>query len=200
MELRLVGLVGDSRAGKDSVALTMVKDFGFEQGIMANGIREILVGLNPIIKDNGGVVWELLDLLDQYHGDWDLVKARSSESVDYMIRLGQTCRDVLGDEVWLNRVLPLSYDGKQKLVISDVRQPNEYNRIKQLGGQVWKVTRPGTIRRGMDGLLDGYEFDTTIENRGTLLDLRGAVQAAITTDISNREVRGRGYYGGNYGN
>lgn len=201
MELRLIGLYGDSRAGKDETARVLVKDFGFEQRAQAAAIREILLGLNPIIKDNGGVVWELLDLYDQFHGNWDLIKANCSESTDYMIRLGQTCRDIFGVDIWLNTALPTEKELSNglKVVISDVRQPNEYEAIKSLDGQVWKVSRPGTNRRGMDGLLDGYEFDAVIENRGSLTDLRGSVQAVIATDMRNREVKGRGYYGGNYG-
>jgi len=204
MELRLIGLYGPSRAGKDSVAQILTNDFGFEQRAMAQAIRDILLGLNPIIKDNGGVVWELVDLYDQCHGDWDLIKARSSESVDYMIRLGQTCRDVLGNGVWLNKVLPnedFTDWGDLKICISDVRQPNEYRSIKAHGGQVWRVTsnRPGLQKRGMDGLLDHLEFDATIRNDGTLSDLRGVVQATIATGFFNSEVKGRGYYGGNYG-
>lgn len=185
MDLKLIGLYGPSRSGKDSVAAILTKDFGFEQRAMAGGIREILLGLNPIIKDNGGVVWELLDLYDQCHGDWDLVKARSSESVDLMIRLGETCRDVLGETVWLDRVLP---DGliEESICISDIRQPNEYTAVKSRGGQIWKVTRPGTKKRGMDGRLDHLEFDAVIDNRGSLTDLRGIVQATIALDFGKR--------------
>lgn len=184
-ELKLVGLYGKSRAGKDSVAEILVKDFGFKQKAMAGGIREILLGLNPIVKDNGGVVWELLDLYDQYHGDWDRIKAVCSESTELMIKLGQTCRNVLGETVWLDRVLP---DGpiEGSICISDVRQPNEYMAIKARGGVIWKISRPGTKPRGMDGLLDRFEFDFHIENRGSLTDLRGSVQAAIANGLEKR--------------
>lgn len=192
MDLKLLGLCGNSRAGKDACARILQEDFGFKQKAMAEGIREILLGLNPCIKDNGGVVWELLDLVDQCHGDWDLIKARSSESVDYMIRLGQTCRDVLGNTVWLDRVLP-PIDSDEKICISDVRQPNEYHAIKERGGQVWKITRLGSQKRGMDGLLDGLEFDAHIDNRGSLMDLRGMVAATISDNIT------RGHYRKNYG-
>lgn len=188
MELKLIGLHGKSRAGKDETARILERDFGFKQKAMADGIREILLGLNPIIKDNGGVVWELLDLVDQCHGDWDLIKARSSESVDLMIRLGQTCRDILGEEVWLERVLP-SGEINESICISDVRQPNEYHAIKARGGQVWRVTSPFEQKRGMDSLLEGLEFDAIIDNRGSLVDLRGIVAAVISNDITRREYR-----------
>lgn len=192
MELKLLGLCGESRAGKDSVAAILSSDFGFKQKAMAEGIREILVGLNPLLKDNEGTVWSLLDLVDDCNGDWDLVKARSFESTELMIRLGQTCRDVLGETVWLNRVLPPG-DLKESICISDVRQPNEYTAIKERGGQVWKIIRSGTEKRGMDGLLDHLEFDATIHNVGSLSDLRGIVQATIATNINNQQLKGRSY-------
>lgn len=192
MELKLIGLYGPSRAGKDSVAAVLQKDFGFVQKAMAEAIREILLGLNPIIRDNDGEYWYMKDLYNAYDGDWDKIKAASKDSVDYMIRLGQTCRDVLGEEVWLNRVLPPG-ELKESICISDVRQPNEYYAIKDRGGQVWRITRPGTEKRGMDGLLDHLEFDAHIQNIGTLFDLRGIVQATIANDIQSRQVKGKGY-------
>lgn len=207
----IIGLYGESRCGKDSVAAVLVKDFGYEQRAMAGAIRDILVGMNPVIKDNGGVVWELLDLFDQCHGDWDRIKAMSSEATDYMIRLGQTCRDVLGETVWLNKVLPpcscesfqlVTYSGSvtrvdctctPSVVISDVRQPNEYREIKARGGQVWKVIRPGLTRRGMDGLLDDLDFDARIDNLGSLEDLRSIVQSIITSKADEKKKERYGF-------
>lgn len=180
----LVGLTGNSRSGKDSVAAILRDDYGFTQKAMAEGIRDILLGLNPILKDNGGVVWELLDLFDECHGDWDRIKARSSESTDLMIRLGQTCRDVLGETVWLDRVLPVG-NITTKMCLSDCRQPNEYWEIKHRGGQVWKVVRSGSSKRGMDGLLEGFDFDAVLHNNGTLEDLRDVVQSVISRGIQN---------------
>lgn len=192
MELKLLGLYGPSRAGKDECAKILVQDFGFEQRAQAAAIRKILLGLNPAIKDNGGVVWELQDLFDNCHGDWNAVKACSSESTDYMINLGQTCRDVLGIDVWMNTAFP-PVGSDTKIVISDIRQPNEYEAVKARGGEVWKILRKGVEKRGMDGLLDHLEFDAIIHNNGTLVDLRGMVQGVIATNIRNSEIKGRGY-------
>jgi hypothetical protein len=188
MELKLIGLYGPSRSGKDSVAAILRDDFGFQQKAMAEGIREILLGLNPLIVSDDDEIHTMHGLWHDCNKDWDQIKARSKESVDYMIRLGQTCRDVLGETVWLDRVLP---DGelKDSICISDVRQPNEYTAIKMRGGQVWKISRPGTEKRGMDGLLDHLEFDAHIINRGSLSDLRGIVAATISADITKREQR-----------
>lgn len=192
MELKIIGLTGHSRSGKDSVAAVLRDDFGFQQKAMAGGIRDILLGMNPMILDDEGETHSMQGLWHDSHKDWDIVKARSKDSVDYMIRLGQVCRDVLGEAVWLNRVLPPG-ELKDPICISDVRQENEYWAIKERGGVVWRVTRPGTEKRGMDGLLDHLEFDFHIENRGSLFDLRGSVQAAISYDLERRTTKGKGY-------
>lgn len=202
MELRLIGLYGPSRAGKDETAAILVNDFGFEQRAQAAAIRKILLDLNPILQDNDGNFISMVELFERCDGNWDSVKQESRESVDYMIRLGQSCRNVIGYDVWMNTAMPsrLELEKGHKIVISDIRQPNEYEAVKERGGQVWKLVRPGVEFRAMDGLLEGYDFDATIENRGSLFDLRGAVQATIAHSIFNEGVKGAGYYGGNYGN
>src|SRR5689334_13716004 len=132
MGLNLIGLYGPSRAGKDETARILVKDFGYQQRAQAAAIREILLGLNPLINDSEGVTWNLVDLFKYCGYNWDEVKRESPDSVDYMIRLGQTCRDVIGLDVWLNTALP--HEGcEEKIVISDVRQPNEYEAIRNRG-------------------------------------------------------------------
>lgn len=189
---QIIGLYGASRSGKDSVAEILVDDFGYEQRAQAAAIRAILLGLDPVISDNKGTYFTMQHLFQAHNENWDEVKAASSESVDYMIRLGQTCRDVLGLDVWLNTAFP-PIGSDKKVVISDIRQPNEYEAVKARGGEVWKIVRPGVEKRGMDGLLDHLHFDAVLFNNGTLSDLRGMVQANIATNMNNKSVKGTGY-------
>lgn len=184
--IKLIGLYGASRSGKDKTAKFLVDDFGFEQRNLADPIREMLLQINPILDDDSAIT--LQEAFKYYKGDWDRIKKFYPESVELMIRLGQSARDVLGENVWLNLGLK---DRPEKLVIADCRQPNEYWKIKELGGQVWKITKSGTKSRGMDDLLEGYEFDAHIDNRGTLLDLRGMVQAVMATNIDNELRRAK---------
>lgn len=205
---QIIGLYGPSRAGKDETAAILVSDFGYEQRAQAAAIRKILLGLDPVISDNKGTFYTMQHLFQAHNENWDDVKAASSESVDYMIRLGQTCRDVLGIDVWLNTAFPpickcpgliTTKCTCVKVVISDIRQINEYEAVKARGGEVWKIIRPGVEKRGMDGLLDHLHFDVTLYNNGTLSDLRGMVQANIVTNMNNKAVKGTGYGEGYYG-
>lgn len=184
MTPQIIGLYGDSRAGKDETAAILVADFGYEKRAQAAAIRRILLDLDPVIQGNNGTFYTMQHMFEACEEDWDKVKAFSSDSTDYMIRLGQSARDNLGINVWLEAAFPApNYMGK--VVISDIRQVNEYEAVKARGGEVWRITRPGTVRRAMDGLLDHLTFDTHIRNIGSLADLRGLVQASIATNMDN---------------
>lgn len=181
---QIIGLYGDSRAGKDETAAVLVSDFGYEKRAQAAAIRRILLDLNPLILDDEENLHYMKDLFLRCGDNWDNVKAVSKDSTDYMIRLGQSARDNLGINVWLETAFP-PLGSSKKVVISDIRQPNEYEAVKARGGEVWRITRPGTARRGMDGLLDHLPFDAHLHNIGSLVDLRGLVQASIATNMDN---------------
>lgn len=167
----LIGLYGPSRAGKDSVARCLVSNQGFEQRNLANPIRVVLANMDPTYLDQFGDPYSLSYLL-QYH-DWDFIKKHFPDSVDHMIALGQSMRDI-DQNIWLNACVGRPYTD---LVIADVRQPNEYNYIVSRGGEVWKIVsdRTEVQVRGMDGLLDGYHFEYTIDNSGTIEELETIV-------------------------
>lgn len=68
------------------------------------------------------------------------------------------------------------------LFITDVRFPNEAAMVRQLGGQIWQIKRPGYEAGGTGHASDtaGDEFspDCVIVNGGSLEDLRATVLAA----------------------
>lgn len=68
------------------------------------------------------------------------------------------------------------------VVITDVRFPNEAAMVRQLGGQIWQIRRPGYEAGGTGHAsdTDGSEFepDRVIQNEGGLEDLRATVLAA----------------------
>ena len=70
-------------------------------------------------------------------------------------------------------------DGKTDHVITDVRFPNEAALVRQLGGQLWQIRRPGYEAGGTGHASDtaGDEFapDVVLENFGSLDDLHRTV-------------------------
>jgi hypothetical protein len=165
----IIGLHGYSRAGKDAVAGILTKDWGFQQIILADRIRAILYDLNPIVCDAGFEdCLGLTEAVDNY--GWDAVKKLYPESVEMMIRLGQSARLHLNPDVWIRAALldDETFDPTVDIVISDVRQPNEVEFVRQWGGEMWRITRPGTIPLGMDDLLKDVVFDVEIANDRSL--------------------------------
>lgn len=169
--INLIGLHGHSRCGKDTVAGILVELYGYEQRVMADPIRKILLAIDPYVPD---IEPMLLSRAVETWG-WDGVKKHFPDTVEWMIRLGQSARDLIDEDIWLRPVLR---DLQARTVISDVRQMNEAAAIRQLGGHLWKVVRPGTTPRGMDSLLEKVEFDCVIHNNGSLTDLEEAVRYA----------------------
>jgi hypothetical protein len=94
-------------------------------------------------------------------------------------------RECVHPDVWLHvwkrqasgRVL----DGTP-VVVDDVRFPNEARLIKNMGGVMWRVTRPGQPRPNghvSEGGLDGWDFDGEICNDGSIEDLIRTVHRYI---------------------
>lgn len=178
----IIGLHGESRAGKDSVASILVRNYWFRQKALATPIRNILLDLNPWLRDNFGDLVQLRWLYEECGGNWDKIKAKSSDSVEYMIRLGQSARDNIHEDVWIESAFPALGVDDDNIVVSDIRQPNEVEFIRGLGGELWLIERPGTEKRGMDGLLKDVKWDVRIDNTGTLEDLSNTVQFIMNVE------------------
>lgn len=175
----LIGLHGDSRSGKDETA-RVLKPLGFERRAFGDRLREVLLYINPWLVGEGEFgrdtydPWRLADLVRE--AGWDAAKAEDFEVTEYMIRLGQGVRDLIHEDAWTWRIFD---DRPANLVITDLRQPNEVTAIRERGGLLWKIIRPGTKPRGMDRLLEHVQFDATIHNDGTLEDLETTVKKVL---------------------
>lgn len=82
-------------------------------------------------------------------------------------------------EIWVRhwqRRVQLCRAAGQRVVVDDIRFPNEADAVCQLGGQVWLVDRPGVEYHGghaSEGGLQTYAgFSRVLVNDGTLLALR----------------------------
>ncbi len=71
----------------------------------------------------------------------------------------------------------------RRVVIPDVRFPNEVAAIKKAGGRIWKIIRPGAGLEGDAGKhvseahADGIEVDFTFDNNGTLDEFQTMIAA-----------------------
>lgn len=114
----------------------------------------------------------------------------------YLQTFGGKAREVFGDTFWIDQVLPDPgvasgpaltnnvrvelkdrYPGVDYVCVTDVRYPNEAQRVHDLGGIVLEVVRPGLVSDGHDTEkpLPSELVTHTIFNDGTLTDLRWEV-------------------------
>lgn len=163
----IIGVSGYAQSGKDEIA-KITKEYGFERAAFADTLRESLMALNPLI----GLGVYLKDFVTMV--GWDEAKRKSPEVRRLLQRMGtETGRKIFGENIWVNRTLS-SLDPTKHYILTDVRYKNEANAIRDLGGQMWRVTRPGTgpvNNHKSEVDLDDYSFDFTLKNNGDLANL-----------------------------
>lgn len=174
--MRIIGLAGKARSGKDTVA-GFLSEAGFEKRAFADPLK--------------AAAREIFSLTDsQLYGD-------QKERVDafwgctpreILQKLGTEClRKGYADDVWVRAMERFIQNGREgfafsSVVISDVRFRNEADAIIKMGGEVWRIDRTGAGATGgiaghvSEHDLDGWTgFATVIDNNGTLDDLRAKV-------------------------
>jgi dephospho-CoA kinase len=174
-QIVIIGLSGYASAGKDSVAQILVEKFGYKRMAFADAIRDILYTLDPLT--NNGL--HLRTVVDDY--GWDLAK-QDNEIRRLLQVLGtEVGRNVFGDDVWVD-VLISKLEPMDKVVITDVRFPNEARELHNLAGEIWRVNREGVSainEHVSESQMDEYNFDKIIDNNGSLEDLEHAIVELI---------------------
>lgn len=178
----IIGLSGYARSGKDEAARGLER-IGFQRRAFADKLREFLFLLDPVVLSRPGdfgvyqAPANLKHVIEEY--GWDGYKDTSygPHIREYLQRLGTECgRGLLGDNVWIDATLnPLEYRSDfRDFVVTDCRFPNEAQAIKDRGGIVVRVNRPGVgpaNGHASENSLDDWDFDMIIDNTGTIEDL-----------------------------
>jgi len=176
----IIGLSGYARSGKDTVAKTLINQYGFERIAFADPIRDMLVFVNPILENGSRLNEELRDI------GWENLKLRS-EVRRLLQELGMAGREIMGNDIWIISALRKMDDPNQHYVITDVRFENEAHMIKQLNGQIWRIEREsvGPINGHTSELdLNDFDFDRVIHNNSTLDSLELAVKTRMAMLIA----------------
>jgi hypothetical protein len=164
----------------DRLKISAARAFGFD------GTEEECIAFCNIIKGEG---WRILiqrdEDRDEGHHPVELCTGR-----EYLQRYGtEAHRDVFGQQFWVKAVLPDGYPSDTErdntlLVITDVRFPNEAKRVRECGGEVWKIDRPveriAESAHASETPLSDDLIDRTIRNHDDLDALRNEVVLAVT--------------------
>lgn len=173
--ITVIGLSGYAQSGKDTIGVALEQK-GFQRAAFADRIREGLYALDPMLAHDTRVV----ELVDSY--GWEHAKTSQPEVRSLLQKLGsEVGREILGENVWVDLTLKNAPDGA-KIVVTDCRFENEAAAIKRLGGQMWRVRRPGYTpvnSHPSETALDNWEFDQVFDNDGSIEQLHSKVNAAM---------------------
>lgn len=143
----IVGLHGFAGTGKVDTATVLARDHGFDRYSLATPIRDSLMAMNPLI---GQRVF-LRDQVEQ--SGWDYVKNHpvySSQVRRLMVTFGASIKSQFGQDLLIEHLRQrlaenhgVMIPASARIVISDVRLPDEAEFVRSLGGQVVRLEVPG---------------------------------------------------------
>jgi hypothetical protein len=172
----VIGLTGYAQSGKDTLASILVEKYGYSRVAFADKIRDFLYGINPLVACSPtGYLRDLVNLVG-----WD--KAKQEPQVRRLLQdLGISARELIDENIWVTTAL--RHVGKdERVVVTDVRFENEAMMIKLMGGQLWRVRRPGVEAVNShvsETQLDGYKVDQIFVNSGSIQDLELLVRTRM---------------------
>lgn len=161
----LVGLVGRSRVGKDTVASFFSDTHTVTR--LAKPIKEACKAIYG--WDDAVLETDLKEVLDPRVG----VSPRLA-----MIHMTQAIRTFTDPEFFTRRLFD-AWDGTTPIVIPDVRYDHDVREIHKRGGVTIKVTRPGCPRHVAEDTVDDLCTTYEVQNDGTVDELRVKVTGLV---------------------
>jgi hypothetical protein len=146
----------------------------YEPGPIDEGVSPFIGHYAP---EPAGFYARLTNIIDAW--GWDYAKNNVPDVRRLLQRLGtEAGRDILGENIWVDTAFSRAAGGR--LVVTDVRFPNEAQGIRDRGGLVIRIERPGVGPRNdhpSETSLIGYAFDHVIDNSGSIEDLHESMRA-----------------------
>lgn len=176
----LIGLVGLRRSGKDTAAAALEsKDCGYTNFKFAGALKCML---HAYLIYRGATE----DLAAQMI-DGDLKETTTTLFAGWTPRyamqtLGtEWARNLLSNSFWVDTLIG-AIQGHERVVVSDVRFPNEADAIRKAGGKIIKIRRPGASVDGhaSEALIESINADAIIMNDEGIEQLRKRVIFTVT--------------------
>ena len=170
----IIGLSGYARSGKDTVAGMLIGLHKYDNRAFADEVRQFLTQINPVLEDGH----RLNEIVGQF--GWEYAKART-EVRRLLQVVGLEVRNFFGENCWVDRAM-IGVSSSQKIVFTDVRFPNEAEMIKALGGEIWRIQRPGIApinNHPSESAMDDWQFDKMILNSSGVEGLKQQIAAAF---------------------
>lgn len=118
-----------------------------------------------------------------------IIPALGMDIVQLWVKMGNLIRKEFHPEVWINAAL--DGNGFDVILISDLRYPNEVDKVRSLGGLIYKINRPDAEIRDTeaDNALEGWDgWDGTFTNDAGLKRLNEQM-VSLAEELLNGPLR-----------
>jgi len=98
----------------------------------------------------------------------------------------------LWTQLWWETARPILAQLEGKVVTDDLRYPNEAGAVRERGGGIWRIYRPGTAseEHTSEALIDSIRPDRYIDNDGPVESLDSIVNAIISSSTDPQSAAG----------
>jgi len=176
----LIGLCGPAGCGKDSVRSVLELKHDFAGISFADPMRDMLRTLLVSTGSSGDYITRR-DLKEQPIPGLGVSYRHMAQTLGT-----EWARKCLGEDFWLkvagNTLAFLREQGYRQLVVSDVRFANEAEWIRNQGGEIWMIDRPGVAPgRAHSSECINFRIDQVLRNHGTLAKLERTTLDALAS-------------------
>ncbi|MCZ9884629.1 deoxynucleotide monophosphate kinase family protein [Arthrobacter sp. B2a2-09] len=175
----IVGLIGKKRSGKDTFGAALIEAHGFTRVAFADPLRQAALALDPFVG-RPALPGQLAPQKDVRLSDvietigWEAAKDYVPEVRRILEAFGTDSIRKLDEGFWVRMAVEKIQATDGPVVVTDVRFPNEADKIRELGGIVVRIVRPSQEPTGpahqCETSLDEYCEDMTFYNASTLDD------------------------------
>jgi len=176
----IIGFSGFAQVGKDSAAEPLIEE-GFESLSFAAGVRRLAYELNQfvVVRDKSmgmNSIAKYRSVLDEHGYEW---AKQHTSARQLLVDIGSGVRNVIGPDAWIAPVRATIENASpgSDFVITDVRYANEAAMIREFGGHIVRVIRPGVKAVSMEEerSLKQFHPDFVVYNDGGFVKLWDSV-------------------------
>lgn len=172
--MKLIGLSGRAGSGKDTVANYMVNNYNYTKLSFGKVLKDVVSCIfgwpRYLLEGDTKESREFREKEDKWWSEHLKIKITPRIA---MQKIGtDVFRMHFHQDIWL-LILKKQITKYDKIVVTDIRFLNEYNMIKNMGGNVFKISKSNIIKDThlSENILDNIQFKYEIDNNGTIEEL-----------------------------
>lgn len=186
----LIGLCGYAGSGKDEAAKALVEQ-GWQRVAFADAVRAFAFAINPIIDTVGEGPFKINVGLKSVLQNCGWTEAKKHPEVRRLLQAIGTegGREIVDPDVWVTvaqKKWRLAMENGFSAIVTDVRFPNEVAAIREDGGQLWRIVRPGVgpvNGHCSETCIDGIDTDVVIDNARGVEELHRIVRQLAGVEV-----------------